>query len=150
MSMQIDGQVDLADTGAGLTVADNEPISATWGGDGYYMETTNLRGTPGALPNVWELPLQDQEWWLQFRFFSLSNSVFTGFALPAPLLMDQMALREIRISAGQLTSYGWLEGTGYQITGTIDQISVIPVPGAAWLLGSAVAGLAALRRRGLH
>ena len=147
MSMQIDGHLDFATGSAGITVAEDEPIAGNWGGDGYYVESTNLRGAPGSLPLAWDLPYANQEWWLQFRFFSLGTTAFESFALTAPMLMDAMVVKEIRISAGDLTSYGWLAGNGYQITGVIDSIQVVPLPAGAWLLGGGLALLAACRRR---
>jgi hypothetical protein len=149
MSLTIDGNLDFSDPGVGMTVADNEPVAGDWwGGDSYYVETTNLRGgPPGTPPGTWDLPYSYQEWWLQFRFFSLRDDVFDSFDLTAPLLMEEMAIREIRISAGELSNYGWLEGSGYQITGVIDHIAVVPLPGAAWLLAGGLGGLAAFRRR---
>jgi hypothetical protein len=121
-------------------------VNGNWGSDGYYVESTNLRGTPGSLPLAWDLPYANQEWWLQFRFFSLGTSAFESFALTAPLLMDAMVVKEIRISAGDLTPYGWLTGAGYQVTGVIDSIQVVPIP-AAWLLGGGLVLLGACRRR---
>jgi 5'-nucleotidase len=41
---------------------------------------------------------------------------------------------------------GAITGAQYPVSG-LGRINVVPVPGAVWLLGSAVAGLAALRRR---
>lgn len=147
MALTIDGHLDFVPVNASMTVAEDEPISASWGGDSYYVESTNLRGGGGTPPASWDLPYSNQAWWLQFRFFSLSTGAFESFALTAPLLMDQMVRKEIRISAGDLTNYGWLSGNGYQITGVIDSIQVVPVPAAAWLFGGAMALLGVCRRR---
>jgi putative transposase len=118
MSLTIDGNVDFEPlTGVAATVANDEPITLNdpnvqnWGGDGFYVESTNLRdpnGTPP--PTTWDLPLSDQDWWMQFRFHSLSFDTWDTFDLPAELPLEAFLNQYIRISADDLTNYGWLQG----------------------------------------
>lgn len=158
MSLTIDGNIDFDPmTGVGATVANDEPIYVNdpyvddWGGDGFYIESNNLRdpnGTPP--PDAWDLPLSDQDWWMQFRYHSLSFDTWDTFDLPERLPLDEFLNQYIRISAGQLTNYGWLDGDGYQITGVITSYNLfqpVPVPPALWLFSSALGLLGWARRR---
>ena len=148
MSMNIDGNLDFLPVEVAATVADNEPMGS-WGGDGFYFEANNV-SSPAAVPlDQWDLPLLpvgDPRWWLQFRLHANNNDLFSGFYLPDQLPLAGLINQEVRLSAGQIDSLGWLYGDGYQITGTITDIQLVPVPGAVWLFGSALFGLGWLRR----
>ena len=165
MTLTIDGDIVFDPlTGVAATVANDEPITINdpiyedWGGDGFYVESTNLRDPDGTPPpDTWDLPLSDQDWWMQFRFHSLSYDTWDTFDLPEELPLDEFLNQYIRISAGDLTNYGWLQGDGYQITGRITAFQpfdldaeVVPLPPAAFLFGSALALLGWIKRRKLH
>ena len=62
--------------------------------------------------------------------------------------LDALINQEIRLSSGDLDSFGWLIGDGYQVTGTITNIALVPVPAAAWLYlsGLGLLGVNARRR----
>jgi hypothetical protein len=49
----------------------------------------------------------------------------------------------------ELTGHQWTDTVDYQIAGGPDYASV-PIPGAAWLLGSGILGLAGVRKRVFH
>lgn len=149
MSLNIDGDKSFSGFDVAATVADNEPMY-DWGGDGFYFEANNV-SSPAAVPppGEWDLPLiplADPAWWLQFRLHSNANDTFSGFDLPAMLPLADLINQEIRLSAGQISGLGWLSGDGYQITGTITDIQLVPIPGAVWLFASGLAGLGWLRR----
>lgn len=159
MSLTIDDNLEFSPmVGVGATVANDEPIILNdpvyedWGGDGFYVESTSLRGDPTStsIPDTWDLPLSEVDWWMQFRYHSLSYDTWDTFGLPAELPLDEFLNQYIRMSAGDLTDYGWLQGDGYQITGRITDyhlFQAVPVPPALWLFGSALALFGWLRAR---
>ena len=146
MSLTIDGNLDFDPATHAIAVANDEPISPGWGGDGFYFESNNIRGTTPVPPDNWDLPLSETEWWLQFRFQTEDFGTFDTFDLPEQLPLDAFVNQFIRVSAGELTDFGWLEGDGYQITGEILSIQQVPVPGALWLMASALGLLGWARR----
>jgi hypothetical protein len=159
MSLTIDGNLNFDPSTHAAAVANDEPIvPGVWGGDGFYFEANNIRSPNPVPPPVnWDLPLgavpvSDEEFWLQFRFQTEDNSTFDTFDLPEQLPVDDFVNQFIRVSAGDLTDFGWLEfdgvnyGDGYQITGEITSLQLVPVPAAIWLFGSALGLLGWTRR----
>lgn len=148
MSMNIDGLLDFDPmTDVAAVVTDNEPGHPSSSGSDWFFFDSNNVSSPAAVPPpaAWDLPLSDTDWWLQFRFQTVDENTLDSVELPTELPVAAFVDQGIRISAGQINSFGWLVGDGYQITGEITSLQLVPVPPAFALFASALS-LLAIRR----
>jgi hypothetical protein len=78
------------------------------------------------------------DYWLALEVGATDSA--SGLSLPSPASGGTAAA----------LAYAFNAGSGYQTSGAQSfgaQVSTVPVPGAVWLLGSGLAGLAGLRRK---
>lgn len=128
----VNGHV-LSTPGIRVTVYDN------MGGN-----TEDMIDITSATPSLDGQVLANGSFGLRLASASGYTQVLSSAALPTQF--DVAAF-----NAGPTLNYGWLNSDGGQqgtkLSFTIDSITAVPVPAAAWLFGSGLLGLAAAARR---